>query len=415
VRENQFLFHFYHSPLSTHNDMAFETEFAIPFDDKFNHNQPNNTEGTNTVPQGALYDSIAESIVYSESNGVKSCHFTVRRDTPFYCGLFATFCSNWLPYGGVYLTLFGMWCFWPDYSIGWMLFMISTSVCIANPTSLRVFLSNWMIRGVAYWHPLSCTVEHMLPPSQQRILAVHPHGISLHSAQLTAALAQEPNVPTFTPRETECAVATLVFFWPGGCFSRASYRVVRAKMHSLRQSLRSMYNLMILPGGALESAAACSEREEVLVRDRFGLAKLALEADVPIIPVYVFGDLLMWDSYPRWLWRFFRTLFALLRIPLGSPIIPLGRFGLPLPRDVPIHVVYGPPVTLPEGNYETMDDKVQTLAVVYEKAVCDLYKRHATDSMYKDRPLHFVLEHNPHGQSTSISLPKEANRLSMPH
>jgi hypothetical protein len=79
-----------------------------------------------------------------------------------------------------------------------------------------------------------------------------------------------------------------------------------------------------------------SAHENVMVRTRKGFVRVAVEEGIDggIVPIYHMGNSLVLDFFPQ----YFSTLSRRLRAALGFLY---GRFGLPLPRPLPIYMVTG--------------------------------------------------------------------------
>ena len=87
-------------------------------------------------------------------------------------------------------------------------------------------------------------------------------------------------------------------------------------------------------GGAFSSA------EHAVILQRRGFVSLAVEAGADIVPVYYFGNSLLFRFGPRWLERLGRRL----RVSLG---LLLGEGNLPCPRRVRLMQAIGAPVPVP--------------------------------------------------------------------
>lgn len=75
-------------------------------------------------------------------------------------------------------------------------------------------------------------------------------------------------------------------------------------------------------------------REEILLWGRKGLMQTAIETGTPIVPVYFLGGSQVLSFGPT----FLKALSRRLRTSIG---VVFGRLGLPIPRQMPIHMVSG--------------------------------------------------------------------------
>ena len=117
----------------------------------------------------------------------------------------------------------------------------------------------------------------------------------------------------------------------------------------------------ISSGGIAEIFETNSElgTETIILKSRRGIARMALEHGVPIIPGYFFGNskaLHVWyDNYGCMQW-----LSRKLRI---SIVFFSGRMGLPIPFRTPLLAVFGDPFPVQKKITPTTDD----IDVVMEK------------------------------------------------
>lgn len=128
-----------------------------------------------------------------------------------------------------------------------------------------------------------------------------------------------------------------------GCVEGAHETAVRL--------LREGHLVVVYPGGILDSAKGRDERHRLQWRDRTGFARVALEARACIVPVAVLGmdDALSIVAREPFLGR---ALFGDSRY--DFPIV-TGRWGLPLPRRVPV-TVHALDALAPEGDATREED-----------------------------------------------------------
>jgi 1-acyl-sn-glycerol-3-phosphate acyltransferase len=69
-----------------------------------------------------------------------------------------------------------------------------------------------------------------------------------------------------------------------------SVGIVPARRETARQVLEAGHKLLVFPGGDLETLRPYRDRGKVVLAGRTGFAKLALEHDVPIVPVVSAGS-----------------------------------------------------------------------------------------------------------------------------
>ena len=149
----------------------------------------------------------------------------------------------------------------------------------------------------------------------------------------------------------------------------------------LRSAIDHGENIMLLPGGIDEMGLTdgASSITKLVIADRKGFTKLALETGCSIVPCFAFGE--KWvhsvSHPPTWLSAFlykrFRVSGSLLR---GRGPTFLGKLG------VPIGVVWGEPILI-EGAQCPVDPA--TLDEVHAKvqaAIRDVFERHKASFGY---------------------------------
>ncbi len=128
------------------------------------------------------------------------------------------------------------------------------------------------------------------------------------------------------------------------------------------------------------------QRAEVIkIRSRKGFVRIAVETGTPLLPVYHYGNSRMFLFGPK----FLEDLARRLRISLGLII---GRWGLPLPFKVKLHMVVGDlvPVSRLPCDHPEFERAVDDAHAAYMEALRGLYYRHRAAYGWGDRPLVMV-------------------------
>ncbi|CAK0850270.1 unnamed protein product [Prorocentrum cordatum] len=114
--------------------------------------------------------------------------------------------------------------------------------------------------------------------------------------------------------------------------------VVLANRNAIRSALSAGDSVAVFPGGIAEMVRTSASSEQLVLQGRKGFVRLALEHGVPIVPVYVFGQSLS-RSHLR-----IPGLETLSRLLRASLVLPYGRFGLLVPRRLPLLYAVGDPI-----------------------------------------------------------------------
>jgi 1-acyl-sn-glycerol-3-phosphate acyltransferase len=297
--------------------------------------------------------------------------------------------TTWLPHFSIYLFV-GLFVYRPAYWPYWAVLYIITHFQLQWPDTVRKWMNVRVLNGLASLYPLTVVSEQTdLSADTQRIFAVHPHGLVFNSVVLTNALAHYENSPLFCDHPVYIIAAEVVRWFPflPTIFSSMG-RFALASRATLLDLLAKKHSCIVMPGGVDEAVYGSSLEERISATGHYGLAYVAIAANVPVIPAYVFGDLLLVDSYPRCLHRFICWLRRHGIAPFGSPIMPLGRYGvLPVPRNVPVKIVFGEPFYPRPGADATSAECRREWAEDLETRVTKLYEQHRVGSSCEDRPL----------------------------
>ena len=162
----------------------------------------------------------------------------------------------------------------------------------------------------------------------------------------------------------------LVFKLPGARASLSKYGTVPASPENMRRALERDAALLVYPGGDHETYRPSWESDRIDFAGRNGFARLAMEHEVPIVPVVAIGgqETALFLGQGRDLARRLR-LDTLLRLkvfpaqvapPFGLTILDLpGR--LPLPAKIKVQVL--PKISLratdPDDAYDLVTGRMQ--------------------------------------------------------
>ncbi len=168
----------------------------------------------------------------------------------------------------------------------------------------------------------------------------------------------------------------LVFKLPGARASLSRYGTVPASPENMARALERDAALLVYPGGDHETYRPSWESDRIDFAGRKGFAKLAMEHNVPIVPVVAIGgqETALFLGQGRDLARRLR-LDSLLRLkvfpaqiapPFGLTVLDMpGR--LPLPSKIAIQVL--PPIKL---NQTDADDAYELVTGRMQDALDDL-------------------------------------------
>lgn len=144
------------------------------------------------------------------------------------------------------------------------------------------------------------------------------------------------------------AAANVVFKTPGLRYLMA-YGCVTADRKDMVKALGRGQCVGILPDGVAGIFRTNKHRELVAMKDRKGLARLALRTGTPLIPVYSFGNTAAFSCwYDRW-----GILESISRKVQASFFLYWGRCFLPIPYRVQITMAIGKLIEVPQVENPT--------------------------------------------------------------
>jgi len=142
-------------------------------------------------------------------------------------------------------------------------------------------------------------------------------------------------------------------------------------------ALSRQESVLLVPGGQQEMMESQSQMGEIrIITKHVGFIRLALQTGAPLVPVLSFGEVEIMDfvRYPR-LQRFFIT-----RIGIPVPFFPYGLFGFPIPRPVPVTVVFGRPI-LVERVEEPTQEEVRKLSKKYFESIQEVFDKNKAGAL----------------------------------
>lgn len=127
--------------------------------------------------------------------------------------------------------------------------------------------------------------------------------------------------------------------------------------------------------------------ETVFLRSRLGFVRLAMQNGASIVPVFAFGQGQTYKWYRPDFFRILKRIVHKVSRMMGvAPIAMWGRGFTPLPLRVPLTVVVGKPIVLPQASRPD-DDTLRQYLDKYMLELQQLYDRHKVACGYGAVPL----------------------------
>eukprot|EP00554_Chaetoceros_debilis_P002465 CAMPEP_0194087558 /NCGR_PEP_ID=MMETSP0149-20130528/25568_1 /TAXON_ID=122233 /ORGANISM="Chaetoceros debilis, Strain MM31A-1" /LENGTH=338 /DNA_ID=CAMNT_0038770943 /DNA_START=6 /DNA_END=1022 /DNA_ORIENTATION=- len=206
--------------------------------------------------------------------------------------------------------------------------------------------------------------------SKPMFFAVHPHGAFCSGWSLLVTAPFMTSVRfCFSP-----ALYYSPFF---KLFCRLGVKPGKADKASMIGYMKKGENLALPPGG-FEEATITGRQDRAYIKKRPGFIKLCLKHGYSVVPVYVFGENLLFSNV-QGMWKLRLWINS-----LGMPAVAVwGSAFLPLaPQRHPcgIHIVAGEPLDLPKIEDPTReevkkwhDKYMAELTKIFEEHKCDAY------------------------------------------
>lgn len=239
------------------------------------------------------------------------------------------------------------------------------------PSTLQSWMSIQVVRYFSFRMVMETVPDKNGTP---RIMVAPPHGVFPYGNILAMLAYPTMCGDTFRGLAASSALRPPVFKQ-----ILRSIGVVDASRHVARKVLEGGESLGISTGGVAEVFETNENDECILLKVRVGLIKLAIRTGSDLVPCYLFGNtklLSCWagEGIPKG-----REILEYISRKVGFAIIIIfGRFGLPVPRRIPVLGVMGKPIPTKhikcEEPTEEQIKEVQDKLIEEMQTIFDRYK-----------------------------------------
>jgi 1-acyl-sn-glycerol-3-phosphate acyltransferase len=238
------------------------------------------------------------------------------------------------------------------------------------------------------YFPITLVKTADLDPNRNYLMCIHPHGIMSFSAlgnfgtEATGFSAQFPGLtPHLLTLEAQFYAPFMreLFMMSGAC--AASARSLRHILTNQRKCEKKGQACGLIVGGAAESLEAFPGKYKLILKNRKGFVRMALQTGTSLVPVFSFGENDLFFSMPNpknSMLRRFQEKFKKWSN-FGLPMF-WGRgifnysFGI-LPHRKPIHTVIGKPIEVIKIE-EPTNEQVNQLHAKYIEELVHLFDEH---------------------------------------
>lgn len=254
-------------------------------------------------------------------------------------------------------------------------------------------------RHLRDYFPVTLVKTADLDPRQNHVFGFHPHGILVAGAFVnfcTEATGFQLLFPGLTPH------LLMLPLWFRVPFFR-DYIMTGGLIPSDKDSAAYLLRqegggnaVVIAVGGAPEALDARPGAFTVLIKNRKGFVKLAMEHGAPLVPVFSFGENELFDqvdnpkgTWLRWIQERMQKVMGIALPLFHARGVFQYSFGL-IPYRKPIFTVVGKPLRV-ERNEKPSAEEVDAMHEKYLEELCKLFEEHkAKYGVPEDKHLSFV-------------------------
>jgi 1-acyl-sn-glycerol-3-phosphate acyltransferase len=297
------------------------------------------------------------------------------------------------------LVIYSLWAF-----VAWYFYTIATDeahcrvddTCFRTPQNLFDEQAYAFFKEIFAYFPMTCVpfsdkVAPQLAKGKQYVIGVHPHGI--HCFPL--AFLASPDTPfdqqfpglvsgsTTLPKHALTGLAaTIMFKIPVVREFFLVFGYIDASRPVAHAALKAGRSIFVVTGGEEESMYATITEDILVLKNRKGFVRLALQHGASLVPIYGIGNN---ETFHRYNFAMNLRKWIQKNLKIALPIFH-GRFFTPLPYQTPIKVIVGEPIEVPQPNGDMpVDEKL--VNEYHQKYIDALKEIHAK---FANRPLRIV-------------------------
>jgi len=242
------------------------------------------------------------------------------------------------------------------------------------------FVRNWTVwKHFRDYFPVKLVKTAELNPNKNYILGCHPHGIMSCGAFVCFTTEYAGFKETFPGVRSCLAVLAGLFRVPlfrEYLMCAGLYPVSKPSLTHLLSKSGKGNAVVIVIGGAAESLASSPGINTVVMKQRKGFVRVALEFGADLVPVYSFGENELFRQVIFEEGSVGRRLQDLFKKIVGfAPCLFLGERMAWLPYKTPVTTVVGSPISVPLRPLPS-DAEVDCYHGLYMEALTKLFHEH---------------------------------------
>ncbi|XP_071391018.1 2-acylglycerol O-acyltransferase 3b [Centroberyx affinis] len=242
------------------------------------------------------------------------------------------------------------------------------------------FVRNWSVwKHLRDYFPIKLVKTAELNPNKNYVLGCHPHGIMSAGAFTCFSTESCGFTEAFPGVRSSLAILAGLFRIPlyrEYIMSAGLFPVSKPSLVHLLSKSGKGNAVVIVIGGAAESLASSPGVNTVVMRQRKGFVRVALEFGADLVPVYSFGENELFRQVIFSEGSIGRKLQDLFKKIMGfAPCLFVGERLAWLPYRTPITTVVGSPISVPKCVLPT-EEEVDHYHGLYMEALSKLFHEH---------------------------------------
>ncbi|XP_018584430.1 2-acylglycerol O-acyltransferase 3b [Scleropages formosus] len=259
--------------------------------------------------------------------------------------------------------------------------------------------SEWMRSWPVWRHfknyfPVKLVKTAELSPNKNYILGSHPHGIMCMGAISCFSTTYGGFSQAFPGMRVTLAILAGLFRLPifrDYLMSAGMCPVSKPSLEYLLSRNGKGNAVVIVTGGAAESLSSAPGVNTVVMRQRKGFVRLALEYGADLVPVYSFGENELFQQVVFSEGSMTRGLQIAFKKIMGfAPCLFMGQSWGLLPYKTPVTTVVGSPIAVPRMAYPS-EETVDHYHSLYMEALTKLFHDHKVScGLSESHDLHII-------------------------
>ncbi|GAU90360.1 hypothetical protein RvY_02784 [Ramazzottius varieornatus] len=224
--------------------------------------------------------------------------------------------------------------------------------------------------------PITLEKTHELDPERKYIIGYHPHGVSGGGAFFNFATEATGLSKVFPGIDFHLLTHSSLHHFPIFRDLVALFGMADVSRQSISYCLKGKGKaVVIIVGGAKEALMSLPDKTYIVLKNRKGFVRVALQNGADLVPSFSFGE--------NQLWKLRSHVFPWTKLNLYQkvynwvyaypPVLLLGQGMFNTPFRLPVHTIVGKPINV-EKDSSPSEEKVDEIHRRYMEALIDLYE-----------------------------------------